>query len=94
MKFLFADNAKTPNLNFEFPDGGWSCSGCRNYNFKGREICNRCNKSKDTLDADGLPTHLANHNVKKAEKYSEGKASTLLGAKKPYVKKVKPSNPE
>ena len=34
--------------NFEFPDGGWECSKCQNYNFKGRKECNRCKKVRTT----------------------------------------------
>lgn len=44
--------------NFAFPDGGWVCSQCQNYNFKGRMKCNRCHKNKATGDADGKPKHL------------------------------------
>jgi len=29
---------------FAFPDGGWVCSCCQNYNFSGRNKCNRCQK--------------------------------------------------
>ena len=36
--------------NFDFPDGGWVCSQCQNYNFKGRVKCNRCHKSKSGCD--------------------------------------------
>lgn len=32
--------------SYSFPDGGWACSKCHNYNFKGRKFCNRCKKSK------------------------------------------------
>ena len=44
--------------NFDFPDGGWVCSQCQNYNFKGRVKCNRCHKSKSGCDQDGKPKHL------------------------------------
>ena len=44
--------------NFDFPDGGWVCSQCQNYNFQGRQKCNRCNKSKTCKDVDGKPRHL------------------------------------
>ena len=35
---------------FEFPDGGWECSKCQNYNFKGRKECNRCKKVRTKQD--------------------------------------------
>ena len=46
---------KKVDSNFEFPDGGWECSACSNYNFKGRKQCHRCKKDKDTADQSGLP---------------------------------------
>lgn len=45
--------------NFQFPDGGWVCSACRNYNFMGRSKCNRCGKIKSKEDSDGKPSHIA-----------------------------------
>lgn len=44
--------------NFEFPEGGWECSKCQNYNFKGRKECNRCKKPKTTKDTTGKPVHM------------------------------------
>ena len=44
--------------DFSFPDGGWVCSQCQNYNFLGRVKCNRCQKPKSKLDANGKPKHL------------------------------------
>lgn len=46
---------------FDFPDGGWVCSGCQNYNFFGRQKCNRCLKIKTKLDLNGKPKHLLRH---------------------------------
>ena len=43
---------------FDFPDGGWECSKCQNYNFKGRKECHRCKKAKADDDHDGKPTHM------------------------------------
>lgn len=43
---------------FDFPDGGWECSKCQNYNFKGRKECHRCKKAKDDEDQEGKPTHM------------------------------------
>ena len=50
-----ADNAKK---GFAFPDGGWVCSLCQNYNFYGRTRCNRCNKKRTKEDVEGKPDHL------------------------------------
>ena len=44
--------------NFAFPDGGWVCSQCQNYNFAGRVRCNRCTKQKSKTDFNGKPKHL------------------------------------
>ena len=35
---------------FAFPDGGWVCADCQNYNFAGRAQCNRCKKRKTSQD--------------------------------------------
>ena len=43
---------------FAFPDGGWVCSFCQNYNFFGRVKCNRCDKEKSKDDMEGKPKHL------------------------------------
>jgi hypothetical protein len=48
---------KKPN-NFEFPEGGWECSKCQNYNFKGRKACFRCKKQKSDDDNEGKPEHM------------------------------------
>jgi hypothetical protein len=55
-----ANNANNiNNLNsFNFPDGGWVCSQCQNYNFSGRVKCNRCSKIKTKQDFNGKPKHL------------------------------------
>jgi hypothetical protein len=44
--------------SFNFPDGGWVCSTCQNYNFMGRVKCNRCQKIKTKSDFNGKPKHL------------------------------------
>lgn len=49
---------KTDKGNFCFPDGGWVCSLCQNYNFYGRLKCNRCGKAKSKEDPEGKPKHL------------------------------------
>ena len=43
---------------FEFPEKGWTCKGCTNYNFPKRTECKRCSKLKDDQDCVGKPTHL------------------------------------
>lgn len=45
--------------NFEFPEGGWECFKCQNYNFKGRKSCFRCKKSKADEDFEGKPEHMS-----------------------------------
>ena len=57
--------------DFDFPDGGWVCSGCQNYNFLGRQKCNRCHKQKTKQDQNGKPKHL----LKQAHKNSQQKKS-------------------
>ena len=62
-KALNADKKKFPAKpkdkgTFHFPDGGWECSTCQNYNFRGRKECNRCKKPKTKQDTDGKPLHL------------------------------------
>jgi len=44
--------------SFKFPEGGWVCSICQNYNFCGRVYCNRCGKTKTKEDHVGKPKHL------------------------------------
>ena len=52
------DTRKCKGKNPKFPNGGWVCSSCQNYNFNGRKKWNRCKKSKDTQDFNGKPLHL------------------------------------
>lgn len=49
---------------FDFPDGGWVCSTCQNYNFFGRQKCNRCQKQKSRQDRNGKPNHLLRNQAK------------------------------
>jgi hypothetical protein len=58
---------KKPRGQFEFPDGGWECSKCQNYNFKGRKECNRCKKSRTKQDLSGKPLHLLKSEQKDAQ---------------------------
>ena len=50
--------AKKGKGSFEFPDGGWECSNCQNYNFKGRKECFRCKKARSKKDLTGKPKHM------------------------------------
>lgn len=43
---------------FQFPDKGWSCGNCSNYNFPQRETCKRCDKERSEDDIVGKPEHL------------------------------------
>lgn len=45
-------------MKIKFPNGGWVCSSCQNYNFHGRKRCNRCKKDKACTDFNGKPLHL------------------------------------
>lgn len=50
--------AKKNKRRAKFPDNGWVCSACRNYNFETRNSCNRCKKMKADQDKKGMPLHL------------------------------------
>jgi hypothetical protein len=52
------EKSEKRNKYFDFPEGGWECSKCQNYNFKGRKECYRCKKAKSEEDYDGKPTHM------------------------------------
>jgi hypothetical protein len=41
---------KNKNYEYKFPEGGWECSRCHNYNFKGRKECRRCKKPRTVMD--------------------------------------------
>lgn len=43
---------------FKFPEGGWVCLECENYNFQGPAKCNRCGKVKTKEDPVGKPKHM------------------------------------
>ena len=61
-----------PNNDFKFPDGGWECSKCQNYNFKGRKECHRCKKPKANDDSEGMPQHLTMSPTQRAEAKKKG----------------------
>lgn len=65
------ENAKEEQNNFSFPDGGWVCSFCQNYNFYGRVRCNRCTKNKTTEDCEGKPQHIIRKELKAKKKNDE-----------------------
>jgi len=44
------EKSEKKNRHFDFPEGGWECSKCQNYNFKGRKECYRCKKAKSDDD--------------------------------------------
>ena len=69
---------------FSFPDGGWECSKCQNYNFKGRKSCHRCKKAKCEADIEGKPEHM---NMA-AEKKQQLKSQAKLNRKVQRAKKV------
>ena len=56
--------AKKGKGTFEFPDGGWECSNCQNYNFKGRKECFRCKKARSKKDLTGKPKHMLKNEQK------------------------------
>lgn len=53
---------------FAFPEGGWECSKCQNYNFKGRDNCYRCKKEKSDEDYVGKPKHMSQAKLTKKQK--------------------------
>lgn len=55
-----SDDQSEFKKGFEFPEGGWECSKCQNYNFKGRKACFRCKKAKSDDDFEGKPEHMTN----------------------------------
>lgn len=68
-------NKKQKGNNFTFPDGGWVCSQCKNYNFYGRTKCNRCHKYKSKKDFVGKPKHLVVYNKKQKKSHKPRKGS-------------------
>ena len=51
--------AQKKSESYVFPEGGWVCSKCDNYNFKNKKICHRCKKAKSSEDVDGKPEHMS-----------------------------------
>ena len=76
----------TDDKGYSFPDGGWECGKCFNYNFKGRQWCYRCSKGKDDDDFDGKPQHmLLSTNEKAALKSLKNKKKARKLAKKNQI---------
>lgn len=77
--FITEEKEETDNKEdkkpFEFPEGGWECHKCQNYNFKGRKACFRCKKNKDENDIDGKPEHMQAAKAKKCKE--DGDAQKL-----------------
>jgi len=74
---------KAALCSFEFPDGGWECSKCQNYNFKGRKQCHRCKKPKTVKDSTGRPEHMFKPEEEKvALKAAKNKQKRMNKAKK------------
>ena len=71
-----ADEPK--KATFNFPDGGWECSKCQNYNFKGRKSCHRCKKVKCENDIEGKPDHMSMPAEKKQALKSQAKANRKM----------------
>merc|ERR1711990_887458 len=61
-------STKDTKRSFDFPDGGWECRQCQNYNFKGRKECFRCKKAKDEEDFEGKPEHMLRADTKSNKK--------------------------
>ena len=72
--FIPQTAAQKTKDDFKFPAGGWECSVCLNYNFKGRKTCKRCEKAKGPEDRQGKPEHMKiskdQREALKAEKFS------------------------
>ena len=79
-------SAKKAKGTFEFPDGGWECSKCQNYNFKGRKECNRCKKVRTVKDLSGKPAHLQKLN----QEQKKDKVPDLTPIENQVVVKEKP----
>jgi len=60
------DSAGNILNSYDFPEGGWECSTCSNYNFKGRKCCYRCKKDFSQNDIIGKPKHMLMHDEEKA----------------------------
>jgi hypothetical protein len=60
-------NKQESPKEFTFPDGGWECSMCNNYNFQLRQNCFRCKKERDETDFAGKPKHIRKAENKRAK---------------------------
>lgn len=80
--------------SFDFPEGGWECSKCQNYNFKGRKECFRCKKSKDQEDYEGKPEHMFKCESNPKSHSKKGKKNTRPKnfKKKAYAQDINDEN--
>lgn len=78
---------ETKKDNFNFPDGGWVCCFCQNYNFYGRLKCNRCHKGKSREDCDGKPQHIIRKEIKTSKKNDENNMNNMNKMSKLKMKK-------
>ena len=79
---------------FNFPDGGWVCSYCQNYNFCGRLKCNRWYKVKTKEDCDGKPQHIIRKELKNKKKNDENNMNNMNKLKaKIQSNRVQPVQP-
>lgn len=75
--------------SFSFPDGGWVCSFCQNYNFYGRVKCNRWSKVKTKDDCEGKPQHIIRKEMKARTKKDENNMNHMNKKKVKKTKAVK-----
>jgi hypothetical protein len=84
------DQSKQAALAFSFPDGGWVCSFCQNYNFYGRVKCNRCSKAKNKDDWEGKPQHIIRKELKARKKNDENNMNNMNKMKlKKHIQLIK-----
>ena len=77
------------NDNYNFPDGGWVCCFCQNYNFYGRVKCNRCTKGKSQDDCEGKPHHIIRKEMKTYKKNDENNMNNMKKMNKVTKLKMK-----
>lgn len=76
------------NNGFNFPDGGWVCSFCQNYNFCGRIKWNRWYKIKTKEDSEGKPQHIIRKEIKNKRKIEENNVNNMINVKKLVKPKI------
>jgi hypothetical protein len=73
------EQASQKKDSFDFPDGGWECNKCQNYNFKGRKQCFRCKKNKSSDDFEGKPEHMLKSKTQKVTNKKQFKGDDEFG---------------